>query len=124
VHPHIPSLWARISPWRQKIENLLGSLTRRATYSSTHYMLQTLRITGWRIMDGVYAARVSPQGKYVVVGNRGYNVVSVYERETFKEVYSKILPFRRARYKRRPPQFTLGWTGYHLGIHHSEVTPR
>lgn len=124
VHPHIPSLWARISPWRQKIENLLGSLARRASYSSTHYMLQTLRITGWRIMDGVYAARVSPQGKYVVVGNRGYNVVSVYERETFKEVYSKILPFRRARYKRRPPQFTLGWTGYHLGIHHSEVTPR
>lgn len=123
VHPHVPPLRARMFAVRQKWQNLLGALSRRATVTSTHYMLQTLQVTGWRIMDGVYATRVSPEGNFVVVGNRGYNVVSVYDRKDFKEVYTKVLPFRRENY-RKYPHYNLGWSGYHLGIHHSEVTPR
>ncbi len=74
-------------------------------------------------MDGVYSARVSPGGNYLVTGNRGYNLLSVYDRKTFKPLYQKLLPFRRDKYI-RSPHYRLGWRGYHLGMHHSEVTPR
>ena len=40
-----------------------------------------------------------------------------------KKVYSKLLPFRRDRYL-KTPHYRLGWRGYHLGFHHSEITPR
>jgi hypothetical protein len=74
-------------------------------------------------MDGIYAARVSPQGNYLVTGSRGYNVLTVYDRKTFKQLYSKLVPFRRDRY-RKSPHYRLGWRGYHLGFHHSEVMAR
>lgn len=119
----IPSRWMRAQLWRQRFKNLLGSQSRRAVLISTHFLLQTLQVTGWRILDGIYAARVSPQGNYIVTGNRGYNVISVYERETFKMVYSKLLPFRKDVYN-ESPHYILGNRGYHLGFHHSEVIAR
>ena len=74
-------------------------------------------------MDGIYAARVSPQGHYLVTGNRGYNVISVYDRKTFEKLYSEFLPFRTDRYI-KSPHYRLGGQGYHLGFHHSEVVSR
>jgi hypothetical protein len=123
VLPCVPSWWMRALLWRQRLKNVLGGLSRRATLTNTHLILQTLQVAGWRIMDGIYAARVSPQGNYLVTGNRGYNVVSVYDRETFKKLYSKLLPFRRDKYI-KSPHYRLGWRGYHLGFHHGEVMPR
>jgi hypothetical protein len=123
VHYDLPNWFIRRRSFKQDFENLLGSFMRRATLTSSHYMLQTLRVTGWRVADGVYATRVSPQGRYVVVGNRGYNMLSVYDRKTFKRVYRKLLPFRNQKFD-RTPNYTLGMRGYHLGIHHSEITPR
>jgi hypothetical protein len=123
VLPCIPPWWMRLLLWRQRFRNLLGGFSRRATLVNTHLILQTLQVTGGRILDGIYAARVSPQGKYLVTGNRGYNVLSVFERETFKRVYCKRLPFRRDKYI-RSPHYRLGWRGYHLGLHHSEVHGR
>ncbi len=93
-----PSYWKRARLWRQRGKNLLGSMSRRPTLTNTHFILQTLQVTGWRILDGIYAARVSPQGNYIFTANRGYNVISVYERKTFKKLYSKLLPFRKDRY--------------------------
>ncbi|MBI4378911.1 MAG: hypothetical protein HY578_07435 [Nitrospinae bacterium] len=119
----VPAWWMRALLWRQRLKNLLGALSRRATIISTHFILQTLQVTGWRILDGIYAARVSPQGNYLITGNRGYNVVTVYDRKTFKKLYSKLLPFRRDRYI-KSPHYHLGWRGYHLGFHHSEVISR
>jgi hypothetical protein len=74
-------------------------------------------------MDGIYAARVSPQGNYLVTGSRGYNVVSVYDRKTFEKLFSKLLPFRTDNYFKNP-RYRLGWKGFHLGFHHSEVMSR
>ncbi|RMD54756.1 MAG: hypothetical protein D6828_04710 [Nitrospirae bacterium] len=119
----IPDLRKRIFQFRQRAHNVLGALCRRPTIINTHYILQTLLITNWRLMDGIYATRISPKGKYIVTGNRGYNVVSVYDRKTFKKLYSKLLPFRRDIYK-KSPHYRLGSGGYHLGIHHSEIKPR
>ena len=123
VLPCIPSRWMRAQLWRQRLKNLLGALSRRPTLISTHFLLQTLQVTGGRILDGIYAARVSPQGNYIVTGNRGYNVLSVYDRKTFKLVYSKLLPFRKD-ININNPQYILGNRGYHLGFHHSEVIAR
>jgi hypothetical protein len=119
----IPSRSMRSRLWRQRIKNLLGAMSRRPTLTNTHFLLQSLQVAGWRLMDGIYAARVSPAGNYLVTGSRGYNVLSVYERKTFKKLYSELLPFRTDRYG-RSPHYSLGSQGYHLGFHHSEVTPR
>jgi hypothetical protein len=123
VHTHALPWWVRLPSWRQELGNLIGAASRRAVVTSTHYYIQTLQVTGCRLSDGVYASRVSPGGRYLVVGNRGYNVLSVYERNPWREVYRKLLPFRRERYDRRP-YVRLGRYGHHLGIHHSEVTTR
>jgi len=49
---------------------------------------------------------LSPDRRYVVAGNRGYNYVRVMDRETLAEVYHTQLPTRN---------------GLHLGMHHSEM---
>ncbi len=119
----IPPFWMRTLLWRQRLKNFLGSQSRRPFLTNTHFILQTLQVTGWRILDGVYAGRVSPQGNYLVTGSRGYNVLSVYHRKTFKKLYSRLMPFRRDVYS-QSPHYRLGWRGYHLGFHHSEVVSR
>ncbi len=118
-----PSRWIRASLWRQRVKNVLGGSSRRPILINTHLVLQTLQVTGWRVMDGIYAARVSPQGNYLVTGNRGYNVISVYDRKTFEKLYSKLLPFRRDKYI-ESPHYRIGKRGFHLGFHHSEVMSR
>src|SRR5947207_12298343 len=107
-----------------QMHTLLGAMSRKAKTTSTHYMLQTLQITGWRILDGIYATRISPDGKYIVVGNRGYNVIAVYDRQTYRKVYEKTLPFRKrvtgaGGYNHY--RMTNRFFGYHLGVHHSEL---
>jgi hypothetical protein len=119
----VPPFWQRALQAPKLFKNLLGALSRRSSITNGHYILQTLQITGGRLTDGVYAARVSPGGKYLITGNRGYNVISVFDRYSFKKLYSKVLPFRRDNYI-KSPHYRLGWRGHHLGIHHSEVVAR
>ena len=82
----VPRWTTRLFSLNDQMHTLLNALARKATVSSTHYMLQTLQITGWRILDGIYATRVSPDGKYIITGNRGYNTIAVYDRKTFRKV--------------------------------------
>jgi hypothetical protein len=119
----IPSWFSRFAQWPKRGKNLLGALSRKAANNSSHYILQTLQVTDWRATDGVYATRVSPDGKYVMIGHRGYNYIAVHERETMKKVYGCVLPFRRDVYSKRP-YYRFGWRGHHLGIHHSEIVAR
>jgi hypothetical protein len=119
----VPSWANRLAQWPKRGKNLLGAYSRKSTSNSSHYILQTLQVTDWRLADGVYATRVSPDGKYVMVGHRGYNFIAVYERKTMKQVYGCVLPFRRDVYGARP-HYRFGWRGYHLGIHHSEIVAR
>jgi hypothetical protein len=122
-----PNFFTRLFSVNDQINTLTGAMARKATATSTHYMLQTLMITGWRILDGIYATRISPDGKYIITGNRGYNVIAVYDRKTFRKVYEKTLPFRKKvrgtggydHYK-----LTNRFLGYHLGVHHSELIAR
>jgi hypothetical protein len=55
----------------------------------------------------VYSARVSPDDRYLIAGNRGYNYLRVMDRRTLQSVYHTRLP-------------TLP-NGLHLGLHHSEM---
>jgi hypothetical protein len=120
-----PRFSTRALAIRDKIHSLVGAFSRKAFPSSSHYVLQTWQVTGGRVLDGIYAARVSPDGQYLVVGNRGYNVVAVYDRKTFKKVYEKLLPFRRDNYSGFDHyQLTNRFLGHHLGVHHSELIPR
>jgi len=123
VVPTRPPWWQRCVQWPKRSRNLLGAFSRKSIPSSLHYILQTLQVTGWRTADGVYAARVSPGGSYLVAGCRGYNYLAVFERRSMKKIYGKVLPFRRDVYG-RPPHYRLGWRGHHLGIHHSEIVGR
>lgn len=120
----VPNAWYRTVMWRQKLYNLIGAFARRPTLISTHFLLQTLLVTGWRVMDGIYSARVSPDGKYLVTGSRGYNVLTVYDRKTLKKVYSTQLPRFGPDVLRRPYVRQLKHVyGMHLGMHHSEMMP-
>ncbi|MGH9463551.1 MAG: hypothetical protein ACRD1X_20295 [Vicinamibacteria bacterium] len=120
-----PNLWQRTKMWRQKIYNIIGASARRPTLISTHFVLQTLLATGWRVMDGIYATRVSPDGKYLVTGNRGYNVLTVYDRQTFRKVYSTQLPtFGPGVFRRPYSRYMKHVFGMHLGMHHSEMLSR
>jgi hypothetical protein len=121
-----PKWTTRAFSIHDKLHTLLGALSRKATPTATHYMLQTLEVSGGRILDGIYATRVSPDGKYIITGNRGYNVISVYDRRTFRKVYEKLLPFRRDVYGNTSDhyRFTNRFMGYHLGVHHSELISR
>ena len=118
----IPPFLCRIRGWRQSFKNLLGAFSRRPAYH-TDYIFQALQITGGRLADGIYAARVSPGGNYLITGHRGYNVLTVYDRKSFKELYRCLLPFRRDVYS-SSPHYRLGRRGYHLGMHHSEIVAR
>ena len=124
--PCIPGFFTRLFSVHDQMHTLLGALSRKATPTSTHYMLQTIQITGGRILDGIYATRVSPDGKYLITGNRGYNVIAVYDRKTFQKVYEKVLPFRRkvtgVGYNHY--HLTNRFMGLHLGVHHSELIAR
>lgn len=119
----VPSALSRLLQLPKRGRNILGAFSRKAFPSSSHYILQTLQVTDWRLADGVYATRVSPSGKYLVVGHRGYNYLAVLERETMRKVYGTILPFRRDVYDQEP-HIRLGWRGHHLGLHHSEIVAR
>jgi hypothetical protein len=119
----VPGLWERLRQTPKFIKNVLGALSRRPALTSTHYILQTLQATRGRITDGVYAARVSPKGKYLIAGNRGYNYLCIYDRQNLKKVFDTVLPFRRDVFNQSPYQ-RLGRRGHHLGIHHSEVVAR
>jgi hypothetical protein len=124
--PCIPGFFTRLFSLNDQLHTLMGALSRKATPSSTHYMLQTLQITGGRILDGIYATRVSPDGKYLIVGNRGYNVIALYDRKTFRKVYEKVLPHRRKVTGEGHNHYHLTnrFLGLHLGVHHSELLAR
>jgi hypothetical protein len=119
----MPSALNRFLQWPKRGRNVLGAFSRRSVPSSTHFVLQTLQVTGGRLADGVYSTRVSPGGGYVVAGSRGYNYLAVFRRDTMKKIYGKVLPFRRDVYG-KSPHYRFGWRGHHLGIHHSEIVGR
>jgi hypothetical protein len=103
----VPSFWRRFFNFRQRARNVLGAFIRKSPLTDLHLVLQTLLVTGGRLFDGVYAARVSPDGRYLVAGNRGYNYLRVMDRQTLDTVYEAHLP--------KMPN------GLHLGLHHSEL---
>lgn len=122
----IPSLAHRAFLWRDKLHTLLGAFSRKSFPASSHYVLQTYQVTSGRVLDGIYATRCSPDGKYIVTGNRGYNCIAVYDRKTHRKVYEKQLPFRRDVYGHNFNHYRLTnrFMGHHLGVHHSELIAR
>jgi hypothetical protein len=102
-----PGRLSRMLMVRQGLRNFGGALLRKSLFSHTHLILQTLFVTGGQVFDGVYCARVSPDGRYLVAGNRGYNYLRVMERGTLRTVCDVHLPCLP--------------DGLHLGLHHSEM---
>lgn len=103
----MPGFLTRWFSCRQALRNVVGGLMRKSPYTGLHLILQTYMVTRWRSFDGVYAARVSPDGRYVAAGSRGYNYLRVMDRQTLRTVYDTNLPKHE---------------GLHLGLHHSEMT--
>jgi hypothetical protein len=102
-----PGFLGRLLSGRQRRRNLLGALMRKSLFRDTHLILQTFAVTRWQLFDGVYAARVSPDGRYLAAGSRGYNYIRIMDRQTLKNVHDARLP--------KLP------SGLHLGLHHSEM---
>ena len=103
----IPNWWHCFWSWRQRWRNIFESFSFGSIFNSSHLFIKALLVSGWRVFDGVYSTRVSPDGKYLIAGNRGYNCLWVIDRKTFRPVYKKMLP--------------VGPDGLHLGLHHSEI---
>ena len=101
-----PGPFARWFRWKQFWRDVVGAFMRKSPLTDSHLVLQTLMVTNWRFFDGVYATRVSPDGRYVAAGSRGYNYLRVMDRQTLRTVYDTNLPRR---------------DGLHLGLHHSEM---
>ena len=102
----VPGFLTRWFSCRQARRNVVGALMRKSPYTGMYLILQTYMVTRWRTFDGVYAARVSPDGRYVAAGSRGYNYLRIMDRQTLGTVYQTNLPKR---------------DGLHLGLHHSEM---
>ena len=102
-----PGRLSRLMKLRQGLRNVGGALIRKSMFNDVHLILQTLFVTRGQLFDGVYASRVSPDGRYLLAGNRGYNYIRVMERATLRSVYDVHLP-------------TLP-SGLHIGLHHSEM---
>ncbi|HMI84027.1 MAG TPA: hypothetical protein VK550_08020 [Polyangiaceae bacterium] len=102
----MPGLWGRFWSFRQRFRNIIGAFARKSFYGASHLYLQTYLVTDWRTFDGVYCTRISPDGRYLIAGSRGYNYLRVMDRQTLEPVYDRRLP----TYER-----------LHLGLHHSEI---
>jgi hypothetical protein len=117
-----PGIWMRLRMWRQYLADLIGGFARGPVPQQTDRLVSGLEVSRGSIIDGIYAARVSPDGKYIVTGHRGFNVLAVYERATFERVYAVQLPLFGPRVLPRPyVQSMRQRTRLHLGIHHSEI---
>jgi hypothetical protein len=103
-----PPIVTRLLSARQGLRNIFEAASRAPLNMRTDEVVQTLEVTGGTVFDGVYATRMSPDGRYFVVGHRGYNWLGVYERTTRKLVYDRTLP---------------QWQGWHLGLHHGAIQP-
>ena len=122
----VPSWWRRFFMFRQRNYNFASALMRASIFTNFHMLVNTWFVTSGRAFDGVYATRISPDGKYIVAGNRGYNYVRVMRRDTLKTVYETVLPTKsraalggKGTYRARQED-----TGLHLGLHHSEIRAR
>jgi hypothetical protein len=117
-----PGVWMRLRMWRQYLANLLGAFARRPALQRTDSVITALEVSRGSVIDGIYAARVSPDGKYIVTGHRGFNVIAVYERETFKKVYETQLPLFGPKVLPRSYIRSMKQRSrLHLGMHHSEI---
>ncbi len=105
-----PGFWRRPRALRQWWRNMWGVFLRKSVFTNLHLVLQAWLVTDKRFTDGVYCTRVSPDGRYLVAGSRGYNYVRVMDRRTLETVSETFLP----RLDR----------GLHLGLHHSEMLAR
>jgi hypothetical protein len=103
----MPARWARWLKGRQLLRNIYGAFMRKSPFTDFHLILQTLGVTGGQFFDGVYATRVSPDGRYIAAGSRGYNYLRIMDRATLRTVYETQLP--------------TAADGLHLGLHHSEM---
>jgi hypothetical protein len=104
-----PGWWGRLLGIHQLERNVTGAFLRKSMFTASHLLLQTYQVTRNRLFDGVYCVRVSPDGRHLVAGNRGYNYLRVMDRATLETVWDTSLP--------RLPG------GLHLGLHHSEIVP-
>jgi|SRR5579871_1350291 len=109
VQTVVPGFWARLFMYRQLKQNIQGAFLRRNPSTNYNYLLQTYLVTGKRFFDGIYCVRASPDGKYLVAGNRGYNYIRVMDRKTLATVWDRQLPKLD--------------DGLHLGMHHSALVP-
>lgn len=103
-----PPLLTRLRSIKQGLLDIWEAGARAPLGVRTDLVIQTLEVTRNSVIDGVYACRVSPDGKYLVCGNRGFNWLALYDRVTKELVHSVSLPQK---------------DGYHLGLHHSEIQP-
>jgi hypothetical protein len=104
----LPPLLVRVANTRTAIRDIWEAAARAPLNVRTDQVVQTLEVTRGSVFDGVYATRPSPDGKYLVVGHRGYNWIGVYDRCSFERVWERSLPRHE---------------GGHLGMHHAAVQP-
>ena len=122
----VPSWWNRLTQFRQRRYNTSSAFLRASAFTNSHMLVNTYFVTNGRAFDGVYAARVSPDGEYLVAGNRGYNYMRVMRRRTLETVYERQLPKlqRRVPHQDGKHQRRYESSGLHLGMHHSEIKDR
>ena len=102
-----PPFFTRLYSWRDQFRSIGDAWAKAPLPQRTDLVVETLQATSGTILDGVYATRISPDGNLLVVGNRGYNWIGIYDRRTFARVHGERLPRTS--------------DDHHLGLHHSEI---
>jgi hypothetical protein len=101
-----PAWWLRWQPhhaW-QTILNFPETLTLY-TFTLPRF-LQADRLSGGELFDGVYSTAITPCGRFIIAGNRGFNYIRMVRRDTLETVFETEAPRHASRCS-------------HLGFHHS-----
>lgn len=111
-----PNFWSRLRAIRQGARTVLDTMTRGSIITNGHHHLRALRVSRWTFLDSVYACQLSTDHSLLFTGDRGLNVITVYDYPSL-DVRLRVRMPSLQRFDSR----LHWWSDPRLGFHHSTL---